>query len=143
MPQRLSLDEFKSIYAKVPRICVELLIEDDRGVLWTMRAIPPMIGQWHLPGGTVLMGEKLSDVAHRVAQEELNIEIELGKIAGVTEWVDIEGFDGQAFAIVFRAKIIAGEITLDRQASQYQYFSSLPENAMVAYHDFFDQLIDA
>ena len=55
-PQKLPFNEFVKIYSKVPRLCVDLLINNDDGFLLALRAIEPGKGQGHFPGATVLMG---------------------------------------------------------------------------------------
>lgn len=53
-PGWLPKPEYDSIYSRVPRLCVEVVISTRaQGVLLTRRDIPPNIGAWHIPGGTV------------------------------------------------------------------------------------------
>jgi len=42
---RLTNEEFMLIYSKVPRICVDLMIETKKGILFTKRTIGPYKGQ--------------------------------------------------------------------------------------------------
>jgi len=67
--RKLPLKEFKTIYSKVPRLCVDLVIRNKQGTLLTKRDIPPDLGWWHFPGGTVLIGETLENTVQRVAKE--------------------------------------------------------------------------
>lgn len=79
--------EFDEIYRRVPRLCVEVVITaPERGVLLALRDIPPNIGAWHIPGGTVLFGERLRDAVKRVARAELNAEVEPGELLGYIEY---------------------------------------------------------
>lgn len=71
----LSQEEFWNIYKKVPRLTVEIIIKDKRGILLTLRNIEPCKNLWHLPGGTVRFGEKLIDAVKRIANRELGIEV--------------------------------------------------------------------
>ncbi|MFH0805336.1 MAG: NUDIX domain-containing protein, partial [Patescibacteria group bacterium] len=67
--KKLPFSEFKSIYSRVPRLCVEIMVKTNNGVLLLKRNIDPEKGKWHLPGGTVLKGERLEDTVKRVAME--------------------------------------------------------------------------
>jgi ADP-ribose pyrophosphatase YjhB (NUDIX family) len=71
--QKLSDKEYKYIYSRVPRICIDLIIKTRKGLLLTKRDIPPEKNKWHLPGGMVYKGEKLTDVVKRIALNELGI----------------------------------------------------------------------
>ena len=83
--KRLPFEEFKSIYSKVPRLCVDLIVQKDNGIVLIKRAIEPSLGKWHFPGGTVLLGESLEDTIHRIAKEELNIKVSIEKLLGYME----------------------------------------------------------
>jgi ADP-ribose pyrophosphatase YjhB (NUDIX family) len=85
-PGWLPKAEFDSIYARVPRLTVELVIAGERGVLLALREIEPCIGLWHLPGGTVLFGERVADAVRRVAAHELGIEVTVGELLGYIEY---------------------------------------------------------
>lgn len=71
----LTKEEFDSIYSKVPRLTVELVIKDGDKILLTKRSIEPCRGLWHLPGGTVYFGESLLDAVKRIAKKELSIDV--------------------------------------------------------------------
>src|SRR3989344_6948849 len=98
--KKLSFRGFKYIYSKVPRLCVDLLIKNRKGVLLTKRDIPPNKGWWHFPGGTVLMGETLKDTVQRVAKEELNTRVKIQKLFGFLEYTDGGGL-GYPISAVF------------------------------------------
>jgi ADP-ribose pyrophosphatase YjhB (NUDIX family) len=71
----------------VPRLCVEVVIvTEGRGLLLALRDIPPNVGAWHLPGGTVLFGERLVDALARVAADELGLEVRAGELLGYIEY---------------------------------------------------------
>jgi ADP-ribose pyrophosphatase YjhB (NUDIX family) len=72
-PKKLPLKEFKYIYQRVPRLCVEVIVKTSKGVLLTLRDIPPFQGYWHLPGGTVLLGESLEAAIKRITNEETGL----------------------------------------------------------------------
>lgn len=79
--------EYDSIYSRVPRLCVEVVITaPERGVLLAVRDIPPNVGAWHIPGGTVLFAEPLVEAVKRVARDELDAEVEVGEVLGYIEY---------------------------------------------------------
>ena len=62
------------------------MLEPERGVLLTLRDIPPNVGAWHIPGGTVLFGEPLVEAVRRVALHELGLPVEVGELLGYIEY---------------------------------------------------------
>ncbi len=72
--------------SKVPRLCIDLIVKTKDGILLTKRQIPPYIGYWHTPGGTVLLHEKLESAAERIAQEEIGTKIKIIKLLGTMEF---------------------------------------------------------
>jgi NUDIX domain len=86
-PGWLPKAEFDAIFNRVPRLCVEVVIcTEERGVLLMLRDIPPNIGAWHIPGGTVLFGERLTDAVRRVARDELRMDVTVGDLLGYIEY---------------------------------------------------------
>ena len=83
----LPKDEFDRIYARVPRLTVEVVISTpERGVLLSLRDIEPCKGMWHLPGGTVRFGEPLVAAVARVARDELGLTVDVGDMLGYIEY---------------------------------------------------------
>ena len=86
-PGWLPKAEFDAIFSRVPRLCVEVVIRaPERGVLLMLRDIPPNVGAWHIPGGTVMFGERLTDAVQRVARDELGLEVTVGDLLGYIEY---------------------------------------------------------
>ena len=86
-PGWLPEEEFHAIYSRVPRLCVEVVIvHAQRGVLLSLRDIPPNVGAWHIPGGTVLFGESLEAAVQRVARDELGLVVGVGELLGYIEY---------------------------------------------------------
>ncbi|MFI9812625.1 NUDIX hydrolase [Saccharothrix variisporea] len=128
----LSREEFDSIYAKVARLTVEVLVHTEDGVLLTRRGIEPCLGYWHLPGGTVLFGERLVDAVRRVARNELDVEVEVGGQLGVIEYPSLlaSGYRGWPVGLVFAARIVAGVPARTEQSAQVGYFRTLPHDVI-------------
>jgi len=55
--RKLSKRDYYRIYSLVPRLTIDLIIFHNDGLVLSRRDIPPCKGMWHLPGGTVLLGE--------------------------------------------------------------------------------------
>lgn len=97
--------EYDAIYSRVPRLCVEIVIATpQQGVLLSLRDIPPNVGAWHIPGGTVLFGESIEQAVKRVADFELGLEVRVGELLGYIEYPSHyeNGLDspvGLAFAV--------------------------------------------
>lgn len=127
----ISSKEFHSIYARVPRLCVEVIVQTKDGILLTKRAIEPCKGEWHTPGGTVIKGEKLEQTVKRVAKAELGLKIKIKEILGVIEYTKIKNYSGHAIGIVFLVEPISrNRIKLDRQASEFGFFKIMPRNTI-------------
>jgi hypothetical protein len=83
----LPKEEYDSIFSRVPRLCVEVVIVHPQlGVLLMVRDIPPNVGAWHIPGGTVLFGEAVAEAVKRVARSELDLSVEVGQLLGYIEY---------------------------------------------------------
>lgn len=140
--QPLTLEEFKSIYSRVPRLCVDLVIQNEEGTLLTLRQDNGYVGQWHLPGGTIYMGEMVQNAIQRVAQEELGVSLEVIKQLGYIEFPSEQKERGYGYTIsmVFLCKPMDKEIILDNQVSRYQYFKAIPKNTIIEQREFLSKL---
>jgi len=82
----LTEQEFRAIYAKVPRLTVEVVVRSPLGVLLTKRTTGACAGLWHIPGGTVRFGEPLAVAVARVASTELGRALHAGPLLGCIEY---------------------------------------------------------
>lgn len=123
--KRLSSPQFFSIYSRVPRLCVEVVIKNGKGVLLSKRDIPPAKGWWHIPGGTVLLGETLAQAVRRVAFRELGVRVVTGKMLGVIEYSRAHAV-GQSIGIAFAARVVSGKFRANAEASEIRFFQKLP-----------------
>jgi ADP-ribose pyrophosphatase YjhB (NUDIX family) len=125
----LSEAEFQDIYAKVPRLTVEIVIADERGVLLTRRAIGPCRGLWHLPGGTVRFGELLEKAVRRVAADELGIAVTAARMVGAIEYPSHfrNGLDSPV-GLAFLVMAHSGTPRLSASADQAGWFTQLPQD---------------
>lgn len=128
--QPLSPEEFNRIYSKVPRLTVEVIIKNDSGAIYlTKRAIEPCKGQWHLPGGTVRFGEPMIEAVKRIAQRELGVKVTKMTNVGYIEYPSHykNGLDSPV-GIVFEVKSFSGQITINSESQNGEWFKQLPEH---------------
>lgn len=136
-----TFEEFKAHYSKVPRITVEVIIQNEKGVLLTYRTIEPYKDTWHLPGGTVHFKETLEDAVRRVAKEELGIDVLVLRFIGYIDYLpENEGFD-RPIGMAFLCHTDDKEIKLDEQANKFDYFADLPEETIPVVKRFLQQLL--
>lgn len=128
-PRKLSPEEFESIYGRVPRACVEVIVRTEKGIILSKREIRPCEGYWHIPGGTVFLGEKLEGAVQRVAQEELGLEVKVEKLLGIIQYPAMESY-GQAVGIAFLTSPISGEFRGCEQAKEVAFFKEIPQDTI-------------
>lgn len=130
--QPFSFEEFKEIYSKVPRLCVDLVIKDKKGFLLTLREKNGYEGLWHFPGGTVYYREPVKEAVKRVAKEELGVDIIIQEFAGYIEYLSEEkerGF-GYTLSLVFVCKLKNSDFDLDNQVAKVDFFPKPPTNTI-------------
>ena len=117
--------EFEAIFAKVPRLTVEIVLLRDGEVFLTRRSTGPCAGLWHLPGGTVRFGEPLIEAIARVGRNELGIEVAAGDLLGIIEYPShlAAGIDWPV-GVAFSCSTPQREPTVGDAA---QWFCALPD----------------
>ena len=112
-----SYEEFKQVYSKVPRLCVDLIIQDPKGqVLLLRREEEPSVGMWHLPGGTVLF------------REEVGVAVRVEGLVGFIEFLNEER-GNQAFHSLSLAVVCSIQEKISRTPKR-QFFKVVPENTI-------------
>ncbi len=98
------------------------VVMNDRGdILLVLRAHPPQVGRWTIPGGHAEPGERLPETATREVFEEtglvVSVERELGRL-------DIPNGPGETFEVHdFLAHVVSGEIRPGDDAADAGWFS--------------------
>jgi ADP-ribose pyrophosphatase YjhB (NUDIX family) len=123
----LSGAEFHDIYARVPRLTVEVVLQSPEGVLLTRRESGPCAGLWHIPGGTVRFGEPLATAVERVAATELGLVVSVGPFLGYIEYPShyLNGLDSPV-GLAFEVHMEQGQPT--PEAGQPSWFIVLPDH---------------
>ncbi|MBI2670054.1 MAG: NUDIX domain-containing protein [Candidatus Yanofskybacteria bacterium] len=142
----LTDEEFKDVYSKVPRLCVEIIIKTDRGVLMTLRDIEPCKDLWHIPGGTILYGESIDAAAKRIAKKELGIKVKIIGLAGYAEYPSDQKSRGWGWPIALQIFCNAGseDFKLDKQAREFKFFkkfSDIPRNIIEEHKKILEKIL--
>ncbi|GAB3706534.1 NUDIX hydrolase [Halorubrum pallidum] len=135
-------EDWRTIVANVPIVSVDLVIRREGGVLLGRRTNEPVKGHWFVPGGRVRKGETRREAVHRVASEELGIDVEivesLGAFEHQYETADVDGVDSKHYlANGYVVDVVGGvgtdgvndndALTADDQHDAFRVFRSLPE----------------
>lgn len=135
---RLSPRDFKFIYRRMPRLCVDLVIKDRRGILLIQRDITPDKGRWHFPGGTVHFGETLADAVKRFGRDETGLAVKIERIIGAAEYFRGARF-GHIVSIVVLVRPRSGTLRGSAQGRRVAFFKSLPRGTVVEQRRFLIQ----
>lgn len=141
--QPFTFDKFKQIYSKVPRLCVDLIIKTNQGVLLTLRTKNGWENQWHLPGGTVFYREPAIKAVKRIAKEEVGVTITSAKFLNFIEWpneIKERGF-GYSVSLVFLCTINNDKLKLDNQVEKANFFKEIPENTIHEHKIFLQKMV--
>lgn len=137
----LPFEEFKSIFSKVPRLTVEVILVEGGAVALARRDIEPWKGMWHLPGGTVYHGESLVETVKRVAKDEMGVEVEVVRELGHIEYpsVKIEGGFDWPVGVAFLVKKMNGDLRGNENGKEVKFFSELPEELIREQREFLEE----
>ncbi|MBU3669041.1 MAG: NUDIX domain-containing protein [Candidatus Taylorbacteria bacterium] len=136
----LSDEDYKNIFSKVPRVCIDLLIKDSSGrILLSLRNIEPYKGLWHLPGGMIYKGESMEDAAARIALKETGLIVKFEKVLKVGELLEENRIDytQHVILLITEVTVIEGELKKDFQSSELSFFDSAPDNTIPVYKQVF------
>jgi colanic acid biosynthesis protein WcaH len=94
-------DDWATAVANVPIPSVDLVVVHNGGVVLGRRTNDPARGEWFVPGGRVRKGDTLSDSVHRVARDELGVDVtisaRLGAYTHLYETSDIDGVESKHY----------------------------------------------
>lgn len=131
----LTDEEYRFVYGRAPRLCLDLAVVEPDGLILSKRDIPPFQGFWHFPGGRIYHNETAAEAAARIADAELGITVDLDAFAGYIE-VPNETEFVHSVSLVFFAKRTGGEIRGSKQAKDVRKWRNLPEDNMPPQQDF-------
>lgn len=141
--ERIPDDEFAEFLKQMPQVSVELVVQVDGGVLLAKRCNEPAAGEWFWPGTRLYKGESLVHAAHRLAEEELGVEVDLGEKLGVySHFWDTGALSGvdstHTVNVVFLASVSEiSSFDLDEQHANYK----IVENIEPDHHQYVKQYL--
>lgn len=122
---------YRKISARIPILCVDLLIESGGKTLLVRRKKHPLKGQWWVVGGRVFLGEDPKDAAVRKAREEVGLEILepefYGYYSDIYPRSAFERTEYQTVSLVFKCFPKTLAVTLDSQSSEYKWSDKWPD----------------
>lgn len=130
--------EYEEIYAKVPRLSVEVVIVSRDGVLLTRRRTGPCQGLWHIPGGTVRFGEPLTHAVQRVSRQELQLDVTVKGLLGYIEYPShlARGIDWPV-GLAFETELAPSSVgRFQPRPDEAGWFSQLPDQMHDEQKDF-------
>jgi colanic acid biosynthesis protein WcaH len=134
--KKLPIEEYDHIYSRVPRLCIDLAIRSGKGIVLILRDINPGKGLWHLPGGTVLKGETLSEAITRIATEETRLTISPPEFKGIMEFSNKENPFFHTVSLVYSSEMTGGVLSSDQHGKAIQTFYTLPEPMIQEHREF-------
>ena len=78
-------------YPSRPVVGVGGVVVRDGRALIVKRAHDPRRGEWSIPGGTVEVGERLTDAVRREMREETGLEVEVGRVLELFDRIHHDG----------------------------------------------------
>jgi ADP-ribose pyrophosphatase YjhB (NUDIX family) len=117
----------------MPIACVDVAIVANGSVLLVQRSDPPAQGQWWVPGGRVLKGERMRETALRKAREEVGLECHIGPIIHTAETIFPDGPGGipvhsinSCFLLYPVATLPGVQVRLDQHQCGWQWVTTIP-----------------
>ena len=138
----LSFEEFVSIYSKVPRLGIDIIVKKNNGIVFVKRNIDPYKDMWHFPGSTLLFDETIDGAVSRIVQNELNLKVLSKKYLGIIEYLS-EPDDRflkkhrHTVCLIFLVEA-EGNLKRDEDASEVKILKSTPKNIIPEQKIFLD-----
>ena len=137
--------KYKEILEVLPIACIDLVIVNNGKILLAKRTNNPAKGQWFLPGGRILKGEKLKDAAIRKAKEEIGISVKIIKPLIFDETIFEESSmkevksGAHTINVSFLVEAENKKIFLDEQNSEFKWIDKIDKNL----HPYVKKVINA
>jgi ADP-ribose pyrophosphatase YjhB (NUDIX family) len=116
----------KREYPETPLVGVGAVIVDHGRVVLVKRRLPPLAGEWSIPGGRLRTGETLAEGVVREAREETGLTIEPAELLGVYDRLvrDDSGRVLYHYVLIdFLCWRLAGELYAGGDADDARWFS--------------------
>ena len=116
---------YKKIARTVPIFCVDLLIQNGRDFLLIKRKQPPLMGEYWIVGGRVMLGEHPVSAAKRKAKEEVGLELDgitfVGYLSDVFNKNAFESTEYHTISIVFLCHPKNTNVKLDDTSADWKW----------------------
>jgi 8-oxo-dGTP diphosphatase len=104
--------------SEFPVVGVGVVLVQDGKVLLVRRGRDPGRGLWAVPGGKVRRGEPMRDAARREILEETGLEVEIGDVVWVGEYLEA---DDHIVLIDFAGSVLGGELRAGDDADDVRW----------------------
>ena len=105
-----------------PKVGVGVMVLADNKILLIKRAMRPKRGKWSLPAGYLDYGEDPQRTAAREVQEETGLQVSISGLVGVYYNTDAQEQGGASIFILYRAKLLGGQLKAGDDASDAAFF---------------------
>jgi len=132
MFKKIPAELYERIIENMPVFCVDVVVQKDKKVLLVYRKEEPAKGEWWLPGGRVLKGEKILNAIKRKVNEETGLEVKNIKYLGIQEYFsDKSVFDniktGTHCIVGVYLVEVEGDVEIDLTSSDYKWINQIED----------------
>lgn len=131
MSEWIPTHEWEIIVENVPIVSVDLVVECPEGIVFGKRANEPAKDEWFVPGGRVRKDEMLCEAVHRIAEAELDADVEIHEELGVFEhFYETSDVDCEKHYVAHGFHVWTEETAFesDEQHTGVAVFEGLPTN---------------
>lgn len=140
--KRISDEEWGLVVQNVPIASVDLVVQTTDGIVLAKRTNEPAKGEWFVPGGRIHKGEPIEEAVHRIADEELALDVTIEQRLGTYDHFydvsDVEGTSKHYVAHGFVVSADGEDISLDDQHDEVRFWSTRPTDL----HEYVEAYLD-
>ncbi|MFB6310260.1 MAG: NUDIX domain-containing protein [Salinirussus sp.] len=121
-------ERYRAFLESMPQVCVEVVLETERGILLAKRVNHPEV--WFWPGSRLYKGEPVRAAVTRVAKEELGIAVDIREPLGVyAHFWEAAGGEPSRHTVNLPYRAVPAdppvEISLDDQHEDYRFVTQV------------------
>ncbi|MEK7605996.1 MAG: NUDIX domain-containing protein [Patescibacteria group bacterium] len=139
----LSDEDFLYIYSRVPRLCVDVFLRTNDGVLFALRDEEPYKNEWNLPGGTVYREEKVEEATVRIMKRETGLDVIPGKNITILQFPQESraGTKMHTISIAMECHLADGADISALDSSKVAFFKEIPKTVVREHADLVEELM--
>ena len=114
-------------YPRLPRVAVGAFVFKAGRILLVRRGQPPAEGSWAVPGGSVLLGESLTDAAEREVLEETGVVVKAREVVTTFDHIERDAAGRVRFHYVIvdlRADYLSGRVRAGGDAADARWVAA-------------------